>query len=203
MGRKSMIFFLIILMFCLLMIILNKFVIPGLNTVWLLVLFYKIKLYLMSSWCLYSMLFYKIKLYQILNWCFYSTGTLWLDSAALSWKCRLQCFCSSSIFIGPRYPWSDLWVQLSLTNYETLLQLWDLVAVKLMWLWLMKIPTQYQLIMPTGQSKTICGNASDKTRWPIWKHLQVVWWPILKTLPEAQRTQGIDSVTWVASPVWK
>ena len=46
----------------------------------------------------------------------------------------------------------------------------------------MKIPTQYEVIMTTGQSKTICGNACDKIRWPSIKLLQVVWWPILKPM---------------------
>ena len=53
------------------------------------------------------------------------------------------------IFIGPRYPWSDLWVRFSLSKSVR-----DLFA-DLMCLWLMKIPTQCQLIVPIGQSKAM------------------------------------------------
>ena len=75
-----------------------------------------------------------------------------------------------------------------------------------MWLWLMKIPTQYQLIMPTGQSKTICGNASDKTRWTSLKLLQVVWWPILKPIqvawPSPQLYKTVKTNLVVCAAIW-
>ena len=45
------------------------------------------------------------------------------------------------------------------------LKLTSLPFVNLMWLKLIKLPTQYQLIMPIRQSKAICGNASDSIWW--------------------------------------
>ena len=45
---------------------------------------------------------------------------------------------------------SDLWVRLSFTDWVQ-----HLVQTKLMWLWLMKIQTQYLLITPIGHCKAI------------------------------------------------
>ena len=82
-----------------------------------------------------------------------------------------------------------------------------------MWLWLMRIATQYQLMMSIVQSRQY-GNASGATWWPKLKLMQVKIkeeekvekklrqnWKKLgkssKILPEAQRTQGIESETWL------
>ena len=72
-----------------------------------------------------------------------------------------------------------------------------------MWLWLMRIATQYQLMMSMG-NPTQCGNASDATWWPKLKLMQVatlggqtctiarsaictiarsaIWWPKLELI---------------------
>ena len=40
-----------------------------------------------------------------------------------------------------------------------------------------------------------------KNHWLQWSDRQKIqWWYSSQTLPEAQRTQGIDSLTWVISP---
>ena len=60
----------------------------------------------------------------------------------------------------------------------------------------MKIPTQYQLIMPTGQFKAMW-QCSDATWWPTFKPMQVapphvqilnqckLWWPNLQLMQVA------------------
>ena len=63
------------------------------------------------------------------------------------------------------------------------------VETWLMWLWLMKIPTQYQLIMPIGQFKTMW-HCSDTNWWPttmnnyrgpaLRRHIWVKSWGTLK-----------------------
>ena len=73
------------------------------------------------------------------------------SSSSLSYKCRFRnqvcehwCNHNLHIFIGPRYPWSDLWVRVSLTHAT---------FCRLNWCdsgcW------RYQLILPIRQSKAM------------------------------------------------
>ena len=104
-----------------------------------------------------------------------------------SWEGFLV-FYWTQVYLG-----SHLWVLFSETE--------PLVETQLMWLWLMRIATQYQLMMSMSNPRQ-CSNASGATWWPKLKLMQVAplcgqtcnWFKKRQLLTKS--TTNTSSVIW-------